>query len=184
MLQRPTERKLLHITKLVDVNEQDMLNEWRFIQRLTILPSPGNAATPVIQGILVDLATSHDRRVMFPVLSSEAEKILLLLVGTAGVKRSFSTMNRILSITRCRLTPEHFKDVMLIIIECPEIPDVRDINDAQHELYSFLMQDTVADWMKKNHAGPNYIMSDVRYIIMYNIEYCSILNLVLKIIIT
>ena len=67
---------------------------------------PGNAATPpdnaamsVIQAILVDLATSPDRQVMFPVISSAAETILLLPVGTAGVDRSFSTLNRILSST-------------------------------------------------------------------------------------
>ena len=111
--------------KMLDVNELDMLNEWRFIEQLPIPPSPGNAAVPAIQTILVDLATSHDRRVMFPVFSSVAEKILLLSVGTAGVERSFYTMNRILSGTRCRLTPEHVKDLMLIIIEDPEIPDVR-----------------------------------------------------------
>ena len=52
-----------------------------------------------------------------------------------------------------RLTPEHVKDLMLISIEGPEIPDVRDENDVQHELYSLLMQDAVADWMKKKHCA-------------------------------
>ena len=28
LLQRPTEPKLLHIGKMLDVNEQDMLNDW------------------------------------------------------------------------------------------------------------------------------------------------------------
>ena len=28
LLQRPTEPKLLHIAKMLDVNEQDMLNKW------------------------------------------------------------------------------------------------------------------------------------------------------------
>ena len=28
LLQRPTEPKRLHIAKMLDVNEQDMLNEW------------------------------------------------------------------------------------------------------------------------------------------------------------
>ena len=99
---------------------------------------------PVIHVILVDLATSHDRQVMFPVFSSAAEKIRLLPVGTAGVERSFSTLNRILSRTRYRLTPEHVKHLMLIIIEGPKIPNVRDGNDAQNELYSLLMQDAIA----------------------------------------
>ena len=156
-----------------------MLNAWRFIQRLPIPPSPGNAAMPAIQVILINLATSHARRVMFHIFSSAAEKILLLPVCTAGVERSFFTMNRILSSTRCRLTSEHVKDLMLISIESPEIPDVREGNDAQHELYSLLIQDGVAEWMK-TPTRPNYIMSDVRYIILYNIEQCNILNLVSK----
>ena len=88
-----------------------MLNEWRFIQRLPIPPSPSSAAMPAIHAILVDLATSHDRRIMFPVFSSAAEKILLLQVGTAGVECSFSS----------------------------------DGKDAQHELYSLLMQDAIAE---------------------------------------
>ena len=78
-----------------------MLNEWRFLQRLPLPPSPGNAAVPAIQAILLDLVTSPDRRVMFPFFTSAAKKLLLLAVGTAGVKRSFATMNRILSSTRC-----------------------------------------------------------------------------------
>ena len=73
---------------------------------------------------------------------------------------------------------------MLISIEGPGIAGVRDGNDAQHELYSLLIQDAVAEWMKKNHTKPNYIMSDVRYIILYNIEQCNILYLVFKITIT
>ena len=138
---------------MLDVNEQDMVNEWRFIQRLLIPPSPGNAAMPVIQAILINLATSPDRRVIFPIFSNANEKILVLAVGTAGVERSLSTMNRILSSTRCRLTSEHVKELMLISIEGPGIPDVREGNDAQHELYSLLIQDTVAEWMKKNIPG-------------------------------
>ena len=94
LLQRPTEPKLLHTATILNVTE------WRFIQRLPIRPSPGNAAMPVIQAILVDLATSHDRQVMFSVLSRAAEKILLLPVDFAGVERSFSAVNRILSSTR------------------------------------------------------------------------------------
>ena len=153
LLQHPTEPKRLHIAKILDANEQDMLNEWGFIQRLPIPPSPGNAAMPAIQAILIDLATSHDRRVMFPIFSSAVGKILLLPVCTAGVERRFSTMNRILSSTRWWLTPEHVKYLMLLSIEGPEIPDIRDGNDAQHELYSLLMQDAVAEWMKKNTPG-------------------------------
>ena len=54
LLQHPKEPTPLHIAEILDVNE------WRFTQRLPIRPSPGNAAMPVIQAILVDLATSHD----------------------------------------------------------------------------------------------------------------------------
>ena len=82
-----------------------------------------NAAMPAIQAILVNLANSHDRRVMFPVFSSAAEKMLRLPVGTTDVERSFSTMNRVLSSKRCRLTPEHVKYLMMISIEGPEIPE-------------------------------------------------------------
>ena len=55
-------------------------------------------------------------------------KLLLLTVGTATVKRSFPTMNRIVSGQRCRLLPAH-------ACQGPDVPDLRDGTDSQQQAY-------------------------------------------------
>jgi len=80
---------------------------------------------------------------MYPEFSSALRRHLLLLpVGTATVERSFSTLNRILTDKRCRLsrlTPDHTRHLMLMSLEGPDIPDVRDgTSKEQNEMDELL----------------------------------------------
>ncbi len=88
----------------------------------------------------------------FPTFACLAQKILLLPIGTAGVERSFSTMNRILRSERCRLLPDHVDTLMKLSIEGPLIPDVRDGEVADETLSKFV--DAANDiWNTKIHRG-------------------------------
>jgi len=74
---------------------------------------------------LVALACKPEKVVLFPAFAHMALKILLLPIGTADVKRSFSTLNRILNSERCHLLPDHVDMLMKISTEGPEVLDVR-----------------------------------------------------------
>ena len=74
-------------------------------------------------------------------------------IGTAGVERSFSTMNRILRSERCRLLPEHVDILMKISIEGPRIPDVRDGSEAEEAALNLLIDKAVNEWKKVPHRG-------------------------------
>ena len=77
---------------------------------------------------------------MFPIFSTLVRKLLILPVGTATVERSFSTMNRILSISqRCRLLPNHACQLMQPFIEGPKVPDVRDGSDNEQQAWNVLL---------------------------------------------
>jgi hypothetical protein len=85
------------------------------------------------QAAMVDLATDEKKSIMFPCFSRCARILLLLPLGTATVERSFSTLNRILTDQRCRLSPDHVRQLMLLSVEGNAVPDVRSAN-AQDEL--------------------------------------------------
>jgi hypothetical protein len=78
----------------------------------------------------------------FPTFACLAQKILLLPIGTAGVERSFSTMNRILRSERCRLLPDHVDTLMKLSIEGPLIPDVA------YEMEKWRMRRCLSLWMQ------------------------------------
>ena len=69
-------------------------------------------------------------------------KLLLLPVGMATVKRSFSIMNRIVSSQRCRLLPAY-------ACQGPDVPDVRDGNDSQQQSSNALIDKAYAKWQEK-----------------------------------
>jgi hypothetical protein len=101
----------------------------------------------------LDIATSPDKKSMFPFLSHAIRLLLLLPLGTATVERSFSTMNRILCSERCRLGPAHVRQLMLLSIEGQHIPDVREIDRGRHgeksEGLDTLVDEAYSCWMKK-----------------------------------
>ena len=69
-------------------------------------------------------------------------------IGTAGVERSFSTMNRVLRSERCRLLPTHVNALMQLSIEGPCMPDVRDGTPEQEAKLKVLIEGAVNEWNK------------------------------------
>jgi hAT family C-terminal dimerisation region len=80
-----------------------------------------------------------------------ARVLVLLPLGTAAVERSFSTLNRILNSTRCRLDTEHVKQLMMLSVEGIAIPDVRNDKDDEKETMSKFLDDAFNVWLKKPH---------------------------------
>ena len=106
VLSSKTEKADFHdISRTFGLPEEDIVYEWKMLRRLNSDLSSRES--------LIELATSSDRKVLFPVFSLLARRMLLMPIGTASVERSFSTMNRILNSDRCRLTPEHVDTLML-----------------------------------------------------------------------
>ena len=97
------------------------------------------------------LGTNSEKRILFPIFSNLARKILLMPIGTAGVERSFSTMNRVLNSERCRLLPDHVNSFMQISIEGPRIPDIRDGTEQEDEDVERLIKEAVKIWNLKLH---------------------------------
>jgi hypothetical protein len=131
---RPVFRRLHAVISLDDLMSSELNYEWRILRRLD-----GDLST--IEN-LQNLATKPEKQALFPTFSIAARRILLLPIGTAGVERSFSTMNRILcsESERCRLLPDHVNYLMLISIEGPKIPDIRD-GTAEEEAQLSLLTD-------------------------------------------
>jgi hypothetical protein len=86
---------------------------------------------------------------MFPTFAQLARKILLLPIGTAGVERSFSTLNRILNSDRCRLLPDHVDSLMKVAIEGPVVPDVREPAADNDTFMQKLTDSAYKQWLKK-----------------------------------
>ena len=120
--EKPENPDFTHVAKLFHVDVREMQAEWKILRRL-----PQDLST---QAAMIDLATSVEKMTMFPTISLVTQRILLLPIGTATVERSFSSMNRILCDSRSRLLADHTRQLMLLSIEGPEIPDVR---DAEHK---------------------------------------------------
>ena len=106
----------------------DCLNlEWQVLRR-----NPRNFGLLENQ---IKLSTDDEFKKMFPILSSLMFKILVLPVGTASVERSFSTLNRIMTDQRNRLTYEHLSALMKISIEGPPIPDIMDDSTSDFDAF-------------------------------------------------
>jgi len=75
-------------------------------------------------------------------------KILLLLIRTATVERSFPAMNRILRDMRSCLLPDHTTQLMLLSIKGPEMIDVRNAMDEGKEIRDNLIDRAFKEWLK------------------------------------
>ena len=85
---------------------------------------------------------------MFPCFFLVSKKLLLLPVGTASVERSFSSMNRILTKLRNRLTINHLDSLMKISIEGPEIPDTSHSSKVNDSEFSALLDAAILEFNK------------------------------------
>ena len=62
-------------------------------------------------------------------------------------------MKRILSSTRCRLTPTHVNELMQIRVEGPPIPDVRKAIANEYEAFNTFINLAFASWKRKPHRN-------------------------------
>ena len=132
------------VGRVFNLSDVELICEWKILRRLS-----GDLSTV---DNLIALCTKPEMRSLFPTFACLAQKILLLPIGTAGLERSFSTMNRILRSERCRLLPDHVDTLMKLSIEGPLIPDVRDGEVADETLSKFV--DAAIDiWNTKIHRG-------------------------------
>jgi len=138
--EKPENPDFTHVAKLFQVDVSEMQAEWKILRRLT-----RDLST---QAAMIDLATTIEKMMMFPTMSQVTRKILLLPIGSATVERSFSTMNRILCGTRSRLLPDHTRQLMLLSIEGPEMPDVRNAMDKDKEIMDNLIESAFKEWLK------------------------------------
>ena len=122
-------------------HQQDLLDEWKILRRVD-----GDLAS---QAAMVDIASSTEKKAMFPVFSEAVRRLLLLPIGTATVERSFSTLNRILCSERCRLQPDHVRQLMLLSVEGVKMTDVRDGRPGDLNDLKLLVNSAYKYWLKK-----------------------------------
>jgi len=122
----------IKVAAALHVESNDLMTEWRILRKL-----PGDLKS---QNALLDFAQSSDKVAMFPTFSAACRRLLLLPIGTATVKRPFSTMNRIMNGKRCRLHPTHTCQLMQIAIEGPTIPDVQESMPTEHDALNALIE--------------------------------------------
>ena len=98
---------------------------------------------------LMGLASSAQKRAMFPAFSMAATRLLLLPLGTANVEKSFSTLNRILCTKRCRLNAEHVRHLMLLSVEDIAVPDIRNATADNEAAFNKLLDKAYTLWLQK-----------------------------------
>lgn len=129
------------VSRIFNLPQHELEYEWRMLRRL-------DGDMSATQSLL-KLCASEEKCILFPIFSKLARKILLMPIGTAGVERSFSTMNRVLNSDRCRLLPQHVDALMKVSIEGPSIPDIRDGTEQEHLDIDQLVQQALAKWNMK-----------------------------------
>ena len=138
---KPEAADFSDISRIFRLSEEELKCEWRILRRMD-----GDLSST--DGLLA-LACSREKAVMFPTFVRLAQNVLLLPIGTAGVERSFSTLNRILNYERCRLLPDHVDMLMKISIEGPEVPDVRSQTPEMENKLSQLTDSAYAVWRRR-----------------------------------
>ncbi len=111
-----------------DFND-DLLSEWKVFRKYLFIQKQQQTSTILSQRQqCINLVKNGMVRDMYPQLSLAAEIFLCAPISTATVERDFSTMNRILTDLRNRLTTEHLEQLMKISIEGPSNLD-NDLKD-------------------------------------------------------
>jgi len=142
---KPIDADFSHVSTIFKISKEDIDFEWKMLRRLECdLSTAAN---------LIMLSTKPEKRVLFPAFSMLARRILLMPIGTAGVERSFSTMNRILRSERCRLSPTHVNTLMQLSAEGPAIPDVRDATEADETALQSIIDIAIVEWNKVPRRG-------------------------------
>jgi len=100
------------------------------------------------------LASCGRLRATFPTLSQLAVRLVLLPVGTASCKRSFSTVNRVLNSKRSNLTAEHLEQLLFLTHEGPQIPHPRSsgtVAENVNETFSVFLVSVYKEYMTYRH---------------------------------
>jgi hypothetical protein len=96
------------------LNKENAMEEWSCFRRY-MDHHKDKKCCDIFRAILqTDLSDA------FPQISKIAGIVLAAPIGTAGVERSFSSLNRLCNKLRQRLTPEHLSQLLLIAQEGPE----------------------------------------------------------------
>lgn len=99
----------------------DLQDEWKtFRNYLRVQAGKSDLERPCAKEILQRLAAQNvDLADTFPLLSTVARIILVCPLGTASVERSFSTMSRVCTRLRQRISPENLDHCLRVSIEGP-----------------------------------------------------------------
>ena len=111
------------------LNKNYAANEWLCFRRYMDHNKDKNCAEILRSTLVTDLSDA------FPELAKLAGIVLVSPIGTAGVERSFSTMNRLCNKLRQRLTPQHLSQLLLISQEGPEQISRRELTDIVYLWY-------------------------------------------------
>jgi len=157
--EKPADADFSKVAAVLKVSNDELELEWQILRRI-----PGDLSC---NAGMLDLALSVDKQSMFPNFSAASRKLLLLPIGTTTVERSFSTMNRIMSSQRCRLNPDHIRQLMQLSIEGPAIPDVRplgkesvDQTESHQDANFRLLTDAAFEvWLSKPRRGVRNIIN-------------------------
>ena len=101
----------------------DLQDEWKtFRNYLRVQAGKSDLERPCAKEILQKLAAQEsDIANTFPLLSTIARIILVCPLGTASVERSFSTMSRVCTRLRQRISPETLDHCLRVSIEGPSV---------------------------------------------------------------
>lgn len=102
------------LTKFFGMPQDSAVTEWVCFRNYLLKHRTESCGNVLKSLLTTDVGDSY------PQLCQLAGIVLACPVGTAGVERSFSTMNRLCSRLRQRLTVEHLNDLLLIAQEGPE----------------------------------------------------------------
>lgn len=92
-------------------------------------------------------ATNKSYAKLFPALRTVAIRVLLLPVSTAVVERLFSSMNRVITIDRTKLTNDNLDDTMFISIEGQAIPNSRTQTTPEYNSYATFINNVYKRWL-------------------------------------
>ena len=95
--------------------DESIIHEWKTFRAYLLTQKRGNKLMTQRE-VCVKLIQDGVFKDIYPQLSLAAEIFLIAPISTATVERDFSTMNRILTKLRNRLTMEHVDHLMRISI--------------------------------------------------------------------
>jgi hypothetical protein len=100
--------------------DESIIHEWKTFRTYLLTQKKGGKLMTQRE-VCVKLVQDGILKDIYPQLSLAAEIFLIAPISTATVERDFSTMNRVLTKLRNRLTIEHVDQLMRISIEGADI---------------------------------------------------------------